>query len=94
MAGPMIRAVLNVAALSDSALGNSELPTSSEANGCRNGVSTAATVPHRAAKTYTCQSCTAPLTTSTPISAASTSQTALAIISSTRLSNRSASLPA
>ena len=50
-AGPRIRAVLNVAALSDIALGSNGLPTSSETNDCRTGVSTAVTTPHSAAKT-------------------------------------------
>ncbi len=44
-AGPMMRAVLNVAADSDSALGSSTGSTSSETNAWRTGVSIALTVP-------------------------------------------------
>ncbi|OLE25519.1 MAG: hypothetical protein AUG44_15860 [Actinobacteria bacterium 13_1_20CM_3_71_11] len=90
----MIRAVLNAAPDSDSALGSSGRSTSSDTNDCRTGVSTALTVPQRPAKRYTCQSWIAPLSTRTPMSDASTSHAELTMVSSSRLSNRSASLPA
>ena len=92
-AGPTIRAELNTAAFSDSALGSSGVPTSSETNACRTGVSTALAVPSSAAKAKTCQSCTRSVRTSTAMPSASTVQKALATKSSTRLSYRSASRP-
>ena len=93
-AGPITRAELNVAALRDNALGSRAGPTISWTKDWRNGVSIAATVPHSRAKTYTCHSATAALSTSTPIRPDSTSHTALTMMSSSRLSKRSASLPA
>ena len=85
-AGPTIRAELNTAALSESAFGSSGMPTSSETNAWRTGVSTALETPSRAANVKTCQSCTRPVRTRTLMASASTVQNALATKSSIRLS--------
>jgi hypothetical protein len=93
MAGPTIRAELNTAADNDSALGSSAVPTSSETNAWRAGVSIAPATPSAAANAKTCHSRTRSVATSAASRTASTAYTAVAAINSTRLSYRSASLP-
>ena len=70
-AGPTMRAELNVALLRLSALGRSSGPTSSTMNDWRTGVSSAEATPSAADSAYTCQSCTTPVTSSSPSARAS-----------------------
>ncbi len=66
IAGPIIRAVLNDVELSATAFGRSASPTKSAMKVCRAGASKAVAHPSRKASTYTCQSCTRPVTESKP----------------------------
>ena len=92
-AGPMMRAELKIAELSEIAFGSRSGPTISEANAWRVGLSIALTVPRQAASAITCQSWIVPVMVSTPSVAATSPAPTLVHRSRCRLSYRSASRP-
>ena len=92
-AGPRIRPVLKIVELMPTALGRSSLPTISTTNDWRTGESTAATTPSAEASSSTCQYCTTPPRSSTPITSAMRAKPVWVARSSRRLSPRSASTP-
>ena len=85
-AGPIMRAILNEVELSAMALDKSFSPTSSATKICRTGASNAEAQPDKNANTYTCHSCTMPVTVSTPRVSASTPIVAWVAISNLRWS--------
>lgn len=94
MAGPTIRARLNVDEFSATALARFSRPTISPTKLCRTGGSNAVNTPNTRHSRYTCHSWTTPVTSSSPSTTALTAMPACTPISSLRLSTRSASTPA
>ena len=93
MAGPIMRAALNDVELSATALESRRSETSSATKVWRAGASNAVTHPSRNAKTYTCQSCTTPVTVSRPSPSASTAWADCVTSRSLRRSKWSAAKP-
>src|SRR5581483_6787053 len=93
MLGPMIRAVLKHAELSEIALLTSSRPTISATSDCRAGPSSTLASPTPVASTATCQYSTWPRYTSVPSSRASPPSTDWVTIRTRFLGSRSASAP-
>jgi hypothetical protein len=91
--GPTMRAVLNAAEFSATALTMSSLPTSSATKDCRVGMSSVFTQPRMVASTHTCQYSTWPKRTSSPRVRASEAMPIWVARSTRRLGSRSARAP-
>jgi hypothetical protein len=94
IAGPTMRARLNVVEFSATALVSCSLPTISPTNDCRTGMSNAVNTPNTKHSTYTCHSTASEVTSSTPSTSAHDAMPDWTNISRRRLSYRSASTPA
>ena len=84
--GPSSRAKLNDAEFSPTALGMSSLPTISETNACRAGLSAAVITPNTNASRYIRYRCIEPVAVSTPISSDTAAMDTWVTISTLRLS--------
>ena len=93
-AGPTMRAALNEAELSATALPTSSRPTSSTTKDWRTGWSTALTKPRMSASAHTCQYWTAPVQTRTASNTAWQRYVVWLAMSTRRLCSRSAAAPA
>src|SRR6266851_3002107 len=93
MLGPTMRAPLNEAEFSDTALLRSERPTISATKDCRAGLSSTLASPTPVASTATCQYCTWPEATSAARARAWQPSTVWVTIRSRRLGRRSARAP-
>ena len=91
--GPTTRAAFMLTLFSVMALLTSSGPTSSSTKVRRAGVSTTATKPSPMATANTIQSCTAPVTVSSPSSSARDAAAIWVAISSLRVSKRSTTTP-
>ena len=92
-AGPIMRAVLARTELRLTALRRCSGPTISSMNDWRAGFSNALFRPRSAARRPICQTCTSPVTVSTPRISACTPIAVWSAIVSRRLSTRSATTP-
>ena len=88
-----MRAALNEAEFSATALARSSSSTRSDTNACRAGASNAVTQPSNSAKPYTCHSCTTPVRVTSPRPSASRPAAPWVSISSLRRSMWSAAKP-
>ena len=92
-AGPTMRAAWKVAELRPIAFGSRSRPTTSETNDWRDGLSKAVPMPKAKAITYTIGVVATPVMARMPRVAAQMANQAWVILSTTRLSNRSATSP-
>ena len=93
MAGPTIRAQCTITLFRLTALTTRSGPTISITKLCRAGLSSAFTLPRTSTRANTIQGATTPLTVTANSASAGTTMPSWVIISSLRLSKRSASSP-
>jgi len=94
MPGPTMRAALNTEEFSATALCMSSRGTRSLTKAWRAGVSKVVNRPNKSASTYTCQSCTCPVSVTKASANACNVSSVLVIMISRRLPTRSATTPA
>ena len=93
-AGPTTREALKRLAFRATAFGSSSRPTIWKVSACRPGASKTSAVPPSAARAYACHTSAAPVKASTASASETSIDAAWVVITSLRLSNRSATTPA